>query len=408
MPSLDIARRMNQVKWNDARTVGQQIKEQSDFAMEETWYHDPQSRVCYLYDYKHDDTPLINEGMSFENTIKYQIDAKFIITKYSSLASDQVEYHLMFRPSQKVRFNENDALYYFESDYVSRYKNVFAVGLYCDIPDDRGVYHRWLVVAKEIANQFVKFSILPCNYKLCWIENRENKRIKRQMWGCLRNQNSYTSGIWSGDRLVSLDNVNQIWLPINDITERIHYISEDHEDNQRLIISTLKPYPSVWLVSKIQDLNPFGILKLTYKQTVFDEHTDYIDWDTGDMYADYYINDIAPIDNEQFVNITSVITALNNHIKVGGSYKLLTVSFSDSEGNDITSEYVDLISLENWKCFIDDEDYTDNELITWLPQNENNKMKIKVGKDLTLLTKILKIQCIVNNIIGEIELELRN
>ena len=61
MPSLETARRVNQIKWNNARTVGQTIKEQSDFAMESTWDNDPQSRVCYIYDYKHDDKPLLNK-----------------------------------------------------------------------------------------------------------------------------------------------------------------------------------------------------------------------------------------------------------------------------------------------------------------------------------------------------------
>lgn len=190
MPSLDTARRMNQVKWNNARTVGQQIKEQSDFAIEDTWNNDPQSKICYIYDYKHDDSPLENEAMDYDETTKLQIDAKFIITKYSSINSDQVEYHLMFRPSQPRIFEEDDELYYFDVDYANRYGNDFAVGLYIDIPDDIGIYHRWLIVSKEIANQNVKFSILPCNYKLCWIENRDNKRIKRQMWGCLREQKS--------------------------------------------------------------------------------------------------------------------------------------------------------------------------------------------------------------------------
>lgn len=408
MPSLDTARRVNQTKWNDARTVGQIIKEQSDFAMEDTWYHDPQSKVCYIYDYYHDDQPTLNKGMTYENTTKSMIDAKFIITKYSSISSDQVEYHLMFRPSQPRQFVEGDELYYYETDYSNRYRSEFAIGLYVDIPDDTGLYRKWLVVAKEIGNQFVKFSILPCDYKLCWIELNENKRVKRQMWGCLRDQKSYTSGIWSGDRLVSLDNVNQIWLPMNLITERIHYITEDSEENQRLIISSLSPNPSVWIVSKIQDINPFGVLKLTYKQTVFDEHTDFIDWETGDMYADYYVNNIAPIDEDVKNNITSVITALNNYIKVGGSYKLLTVKFTDDDGNDVTDQYSELITLENWKCSVDDVDMTDNELITWLPQTEFNKMKIKFGKDLSFLSKVLKIQCVVDDIVGEIELELRN
>lgn len=408
MPSLETARRMNQIKWNGAKTIGQQLKEQSDFAMEDTWDNDIQSRVCYLYDYAHDDNPTINKEMTYEDTKKYKIDAKFIITKYSSISSDQVEYHLMFRPSQPIDFDEGDALFYYEQEYARKYLSEFPIGLYADIPDDKGIYRRWLVVAKEIGNQFVKYSVLPCNYKLCWIENRENKRIKRQMWGCLRNQASYTSGLWAGDRLVSLDNVNQIWLPMNDITERIHYLSDDNEDNQRLIISTLKPNPAVWVVSKVQDLNPLGILKLTYKQTVFDEHTDFIDWDTGDMYADYYFNDIEPIDELPIEVITANITALNNYIKLGGSYKLLTVSFVNEDGEDITDKYIEDITEANWKCFIGDEEYTENELITWLPQSTNDKIKIKIGKDLSLLTKILKVQCSVDDIVGEIELELRS
>lgn len=206
---------------------------------------------------------------------------------------------------------------------------------------------------------------------------------------------------------MSLDNVNQIWLPINDITERIHYLSEDNEENQRLIISTLKPNPSVWFVSKIQDLNPRGILKLTYKQTVFDDHTDYVDWETGDMYADYYVNDITPVDDEKSTTLTANITALNNHLKLGGSYKLLTVKFFDDE-LDVTSQVMEEITLESWKCFIGDEEYTDNELITWLVQSENNKIKIKIGKDLSLLSKILNVKCIVGDIVGKIELELIN
>lgn len=199
-----------------------------------------------------------------------------------------------------------------------------------------------------------------------------------------------------------------MWLPLNDITERIHYISEDHEDNQRLIISSLKPNPSVWIVSKIQDLNPRGIIKLTYKQTVFDEHTDFVDWETGDMYADYYINDIEPIEDVTTNNVFAEITALNNYIKLGGSYKLLIVSFYDEDGIDITESYMEKLSIDNWKCYIDDTEYTENELITWLSQSEGNKMKVKIGKELTLLTKILTVRCIVDDIIGEIQLELRS
>lgn len=195
---------------------------------------------------------------------------------------------------------------------------------------------------------------------------------------------------------------------MNDITERIHYISEDNENNQRLIISTVSPNPSVWQVSKVQDLNPLGILKLTYKQTVFDEHTDYIDWNTGEMYADYYVNDIAPIEEETPETITAKVTSINNYIKIGGSYKLLTITFTDEDKNDITDEYLDDISLANWKCYVDDVDLTASDLISWKAESDNNKVKIKFNKDLSYLTKVLKVQCSVDGVTGEIELELRN
>ena len=38
-------------------TIGQQIKKQSDDAMEATWNNSIASRVCYIYDYYHDDSP---------------------------------------------------------------------------------------------------------------------------------------------------------------------------------------------------------------------------------------------------------------------------------------------------------------------------------------------------------------
>lgn len=409
MPSLSTARHMHQVKNNDARTVGQIVKEQSDFLMEDTWWNDPQSKVCYIYDYKHDDQPNLNKGMTYETTDKCKIDAKFIVAKYQTISGDQIEYHILFRPSQKRNFSEEDELFYYEEEYVFYYRSEFPIGLYIDIPDDQGIYRKYLIVGQELANQFVKFFVLPCNYKLCWIENVDNKRIKRQMWSCLRNQNSYTSGVWNGDRLVSLDNVNQIWLPMNSITERIHYISEDNENNQRLIISTLSPNPSVWQVSKVQDLNPLGILKLTYKQTVFDEHTDFIDWQTGEMYADYYVNDIAPTDEPvQPLSVTSKIVASNNYIKIGGSYKLLTVIFTDEDQNDVTDNYMEKMSPSNWSCFVGEQDITSSELITWKSESDNNKIKIKFNKDMSYLTKILTVQCSVDGIVGYIELELRN
>ena len=91
---------------------------------------DIQSKVCYIYDYFHDDQPDKNVGMTYENTTKTKIDVKFIVKTYQSIDKDQVEYYIQFRPSQKVWFEEGDELYYFETDYRRKYGvQDFPIGL---------------------------------------------------------------------------------------------------------------------------------------------------------------------------------------------------------------------------------------------------------------------------------------
>ena len=130
MPSLQTARRVANAKNNGAKTIGQIYKEQSDFLMEKTFWNDPQSKVCYIYDYFHDNEPDKNVGMTYENTTKTKIDVKFIVKTYQSIDKDQVEYYIQFRPSQKVWFEESDELYYFETDYRQKYGiQDFPIGL---------------------------------------------------------------------------------------------------------------------------------------------------------------------------------------------------------------------------------------------------------------------------------------
>ena len=122
MPSLETARRIANAKTNNAKTIGQIYKEQSDFLMEQTFENDITAKTCYLYDYFHDDfytdehgiTRSLAEGMTYENTNKTRIDVKFIIKSYQSIDKDQVDYYLMFKPSQPVRFSDGDELYYYE------------------------------------------------------------------------------------------------------------------------------------------------------------------------------------------------------------------------------------------------------------------------------------------------------
>ena len=388
-------------------TVGEKLKENSDRLMEETWDNDIQSKVCYIYDHFHDNQKEIEYGMTYENTTKLKIDAKFIITQYQSLAKDRVEYHIMFKPSQKRRFVEGDDLYYYETDFAKRYRADFPVGLYIDIPDDTGEYHRWLICEKEISNQFVKCIVLPCNYRLMWIENQNGERIKRKMWGCIRSQNSYNSGLWTNYITTSQENQEKIWLPMNSISERIWYVNNS-STNMRVIVSVLTENPIVWQVSKVESTAPFGLQKITLSQDAFNQYTDYVNFETKEMFADYFEKKIEPEDGDNkpdTENITAKITTSSNTIKVGGSYKLFTLNIYDKDGNDITSSYSP-ISKDNWSLFVDDEDVKESGLAVLLEQDEDNKMKIKLLEDRSYLTKILNVTCVVDDIKATLQLQI--
>ena len=199
-------------------------------------------------------------------------------------------------------------------------------------------------------------------------------------------------------------------MPLNSITEKLFYTStgEGQKHNQRIIISALTENPICWKVSKIENHNPFGLQKVTLMQTDFNRATDYVNLETGEMFADYYSSTVEPIPEteEQEEHDTSALCSIecsNNYIKAGGSYKLFIASFKDSMDNDVTDVYESEIT---WKCYIDDEDITESGLVTFKAQDNNNSIKIKFANDKTYLEKKLKVVCKSGDITGSKELEI--
>lgn len=409
MPSLDTARRISASKYNGAKTIGEIFKEESDWATEETWENTIQSKVCYIYDYFHDDQPQLNSGMTYLNTTKTKINAKFIIKSYQSLDKDQVEYYVQFQPSQKVEFNMGDSLYYFETDYRRKYGVLdFPIGLYLDIADDNKVYHKWIICEKEIANQFVKYLVVPCDYYLTWIERDGHKRYKRAMWCATRSQSSYTSGSYRDRYFAHPDNQKKIWIPLNSITEKIWY-NDDENKTMRLIVSAKTEKPLVWSITKIENHDPVGIQKLTLYQNFFNPRKDYIEHDENGyivaMYADYYDSDdesISPVEITESHSIYAQIVASTSTVKVGGSYKLLTLKVYDQDNNEITEQYSN--SKVNWTCFVNGDDLTNK--MTWLDGKQFNQKKIKFPDERTYLGKVLTIKCSVGSLKTSIDFNL--
>ena len=373
-------------------TLGEKLKSEADMIMNLTWDNDPQSKVAYIYDYFHDDQPEIKDHMTYENTTKTRIDIKFIVKSYQSMDKDQVDYYIQFRPDEKFDFTEKDELYYYEKDFHKKYGADYPIGMMIDIPDDRGIYRKWLICRDEPANQFPKFLILPLNYRLYWIEQDGNKRYKRNMWCAIRMQSSYTNGSYVDKVFSRPDNQTKLWFSMNSITEKFWY-SDDNDKNMRLIVSTPIKEPVTWRITKCENAQPLGIQKLTLYQDRFNEHTDYVNLETGEMYANYFDSEIAPTDPSTPTappsSITARISASTSTIKVGGSYKNLTVNLFNDSNEDITTKYAD--STFTWTCSIDNEDWTDK--VTWRAGTEYNQKKVKFPNDNSVIGKILSVKC---------------
>lgn len=176
---------------NGGNTIGQNHKAESDMVMEATWERDLTQRVAYFYDCYHDEHPTqLNDLTPTKDRNKIPISIKYLKHTSQTLAKDAVSYHLQLRPSQR-----EDVIPYYKESFEDRFGATFPMGLYCDIPDNKGRYNRWLVVAKADYDdaQFSTFELLRCDYVFQWIFGG----VKMQMPGVLRSQNSYNSGVWT-------------------------------------------------------------------------------------------------------------------------------------------------------------------------------------------------------------------
>ena len=179
--------------------------------------------------------------------------------------------------------------------------------------------------------------------------------------------------------------------------------------------------PRTWKVSKCEDMlmGDFGLMRLTFVQEAFNTATDFVDYDATNpdgskdvyaMYANYYESSVIPEEdtNVEVASDTCVLSASTNTIKTGGSYKTITATFYDNSGTDITDNYLSELSADSWKFYIDDVEIENGDLITVLEQTTPNKIKVKFANDMNYLTKVLVMQCVVGDIVGQLSLEITN
>lgn len=178
MPSL-----FNYGKTIGIMTNGEARKRQSDMIMEYSWDEDIATRTCYFYDWYHDEYKTqLNDLHPEKDENKIPMRVKYLANSSQTFDKDNVTYHLQLKPSQEC------VVPYYDEFFKDRYYSSYPCGLYCDIPDSKGVYNRWLVVGEANFNnsQFPTFELLRCDKILQYIIDG----TKYNVAGTLRSQNS--------------------------------------------------------------------------------------------------------------------------------------------------------------------------------------------------------------------------
>lgn len=150
-----------------ASTIGTQLKKMSNMVVNETFTNNTTYRKGMIYDCNMDELE--------------EIEFKFLKVKTYTINQDRVEYMVQFRPGVNP-----------EIDYDNSEDQKQRLGYYIDILDDNtGAYNKWLIVGKDEA-EFDKYNILKCNWEFEWIDEDRNYH---KCLGCLRDRNSYNSGV---------------------------------------------------------------------------------------------------------------------------------------------------------------------------------------------------------------------
>ena len=375
------------------KTIGQARKADSDMVMENTWDRSIETRTAYFYDVAHDEDPFRLTDMKPENNPnKIPINVKYLENSSQTYAKDTVTYHLQFRPSEDF-----SSLTYYKKAFADRWDAECPVGSYCDIPDNKGIYRRWLIVG--LANfynpQFSSYEILPCNYTFNFCDNGR----KIDIAGVTRTQSSYTAGVWRDSVFQTPDDTMKFLLPLTEDTARLSY-------NKRVIIDTKvdvfnadvkkRQVPRVFSITKVDRLDSNGLCVYTIKQDLWNEETDYIHYEVeGDpstikgKYADYYSE--TPITKEDAViyeRAEFVVSGSKPEIKVGGGTKKITVKIMKNEDEVPFVEGL-------WTFTVNDEDATDLLIVKDHSTNADlseNQIQIKFKGDRSYIGKTLKVK----------------
>lgn len=393
--------------YENSPTIGQQLKEDSDMIMQLTFDNDVNTRQCYIYDCFHDDNSDQCYGYNPSLDLnKTPVKLKFIITNYKTLGKDDPEAHIMFEPDT---WNSQSCVPDYFKEKYSKYGIEFPIGLFVDIPDDRGVYHKWLITYLESANQNVKLGVVRCNYQFMWIEDDGFNRYVRKLWGFERAKGNYNAKSRRGDKVLEMDDQEKFIIPWNKYSMKIK-----HDD--RFIISMLQPHPFAYRVIKVNNTAPKGLIEFTLKQDEFDIQKDLVNFETGEMITNYYKTTVLPSegDSTSSVDETKIIEVTSTSYNVGIGYNK-KVQATIEGYDEIDTELIQWsLWIKNYEDFEQDEEgyteITDNSDIITNFSNDGYVVNFTLDNnddlDYDFEGYILKVQCSYEDTISSREFNI--
>ena len=329
--------------------MGETMRRQSDMIVNATWLNSVAARRVQVKWLNRGLPPTYTSADKFEDPI----DAHFELKSAYSLSSGESAYYLTFRPGELLRHPE------------------IKVGAYVSIPNVDNIPEWWMIVFIEDDNELKRLQILKCNWTFGWVVDG---KIYRHL-GVLRHGSS-TREVDENAYTTIVNGNGVMWMATNTDTQTIR-------PGQRLLISDEGRVPPLaYSVATITDTMPIGVTKFVISQGTFDQAHDSEEL----MLADYYLNNVEPEESDWNLSTlgTATITYNGNKptVKVGGSFKVFTASFSEEN-----------VSVDKW--FISDENGdisadTDNYTIEYL----DKQIKLKVAPNYDLIGKVLIIQVV--------------
>lgn len=396
--------------------LGEIRKNRADMIMNATFKGDIGYRKVYILDK--------DDGWKF-------VDAKFSRHAVSSISKDAVDSYLQFRPKEHYPigtyvFIPDDTKYDLTVSPLPEPVDPKSGDPVCDPYaepeafeyDINGedplwdyAHHLWIIVNRTEDRQFVQYLVLKCNWKFKWLVGHGDTKQIYSCWGCVRDSASYTSGVWLDYYVTGLDNITKAWIPdtynVYDLKYGLFDTRTIHHQI-RMMITHNAINPKCYMVSKVDDTTPPGIIKVTYKQDDYNPKRDnpalmicdYFD-DSGDIMVEEPVgsNDPCKTSTIYYMVVNRdgelEVSSPQPTLELGATYYWMA-EFSDPE-----------VEVQ-WRIRLidDDESYTEKERLELerlmvMRDVDDRTISVRPGKSLRL--KGLKYQLIASDINGDFE-----